>query len=410
MIGIDQHRERILSVAHPLPARRMPIDDTLGLVLAEDVTNRWPVPLFDNSAMDGYAVRVEDAVDGARLRVVGDVPAGSSEDPPVGRGEAVRIMTGAPVPTDATAIVPVEHTDLGVFLSAEPPEEILVTQAPVPGAHIRRRGEDAAAGSVVVAAGNTIGSWQLSSIASAGRDEVLVHPAPRAAVISTGSELIAPGATPQRGQIPESNSRLLAAALRSAGAEVVHVATVPDDDEALRTELARLDADLVVLSGGASVGAFDVVKSVLDGSGSARTPVRFESVAMQPGKPQGFGVADDGALLFCLPGNPVSVAVSFEMFVRPAVCALAGHGELSRPVTVLPAGADWRCPPGRAQVLPVVVRSGAVFPASAGGSGSHLVASLAQASDLAIIPAETERVQEGDPVTVMLVSETQVRA
>lgn len=410
MIPLETHRGRILAAAHPLTPRRHSLERALGLVLAEDVTNRWPVPLFDNSAMDGYAVRTEDAVVGARLRVVADVPAGSAEDPPVREGEAVRIMTGAPVPSDATAIVPVEHTDHGVFLGAEPPSHIVVTQTPVAGAHIRRRGEDAAAGTAVVTSGTVLGPWQLSSIASAGHDEVLVIPAPRAAVISTGSELIAPSETPERGQIPESNSHLLTAALTAAGAQVVHVSTVADDDAALRAELDRIDADLIVLSGGASVGAFDVVKSVLDGTGSDKTPVRFESVAMQPGKPQGFGVSESGALVFCLPGNPVSVAASFEIFVRPAVRRLAGHRDLDRRQVVLPAGAPWRCPPGRTQVLPVTIQAGVVLPASAGGSGSHLVASLARASDLAVIPAETERVEEGDSVTVLMVSETQVLA
>ncbi|MGF6824469.1 molybdopterin molybdotransferase [Microbacterium sp. ZKA21] len=404
MIPLDEHRDRILAAAAPLTPREHALDDARDLVLASPVSTRWPVPLFDNSAMDGYAVRAADAVEGAVLRIVGDVPAGSAEDPRFGDGEAVRIMTGAAVPTDADAIVPVEHTDLGVFTGAVPPERITITRAPAPAAHIRRRGDDAAAGTVVVDAGALLGPWQLASIASAGHDSVIAHPAPRAAVISTGSELVTPGSEPQRGQIPESNSRLLAAALRDAGAVVVRVGSVPDDEAALRAELEAVDADLVVLSGGASVGAFDVVKAVLDVAGSGRGPVRFDAVAMQPGKPQGFGVADDGTLLFCLPGNPVSVAVSFEMFVRPAVRALAGRADRYRPHVTLAAGTSWRCPPGRVQVLPVVIEDGVVVPASAGGSGSHLVASLAHATDLAIVPADTERVETGDLVDVMLVA------
>ncbi|UYO95886.1 molybdopterin molybdotransferase MoeA [Microbacterium sp. M28] len=404
MIPIEEHRSRILAVATPLPPRAHALLSANGLVLADAVSTRWPVPLFDNSAMDGYAVRTADAVEGARLRVVADVPAGSADDPRFGRGEAVRIMTGAAVPTDADAIVPVEHTDLGVVTGAVPPEHITITRAPREAAHIRRRGEDAAAGTVVVDAGTALGPWQLATIASAGHDRVRAHPAPRAAVISTGSELVPAGAEPRRGQIPESNSLLIAAALQDAGAVVVHVGTVPDDEAALRSELAAVDADLVVLSGGASVGAFDVVKAVLDIAGPGRGTVRFDAVAMQPGKPQGFGVAPDGTLLFCLPGNPVSVAVSFEMFVRPAVRSMAGRQDLDRPRTSATVGQGWRCPPGRVQVLPVVFRDGRVVPASAGGSGSHLVASLAQATDFAIVPAETERVETGDLVDVMLVA------
>ncbi|WP_460794966.1 molybdopterin molybdotransferase MoeA [Microbacterium sp. GXF0217] len=404
VISLEEHRDRILTAAAPLAPREHTLENARGLVLASPISTRWPVPLFDNSAMDGYAVRAAEAVQGAVLRIVADVPAGSGEDPRFGEGEAVRIMTGAAVPTDADAIVPVEHTDLGLFTGAVPPETITITRAPAATAHIRRRGEDAAAGTVVVDAGAVLGPWQLAAIASAGHDHVFAHPAPRAAVISTGSELVRPGTEPQRGQIPESNGHLLAAALQDAGADVVRITTVPDDETALRAELAAIDADLVVLSGGASVGAFDVVKAVLDAAGPGRGPVRFDAVAMQPGKPQGFGIADDGTLLFCLPGNPVSVAVSFEMFVRPAVRALAGRSDGRRPHVTLTAGTSWRCPPGRAQVLPVVIEGDRVIPASAGGSGSHLVTSLAHATDFAIIPADTERVETGDLVDVMLVA------
>ncbi len=400
LISIDDHRERILAAAQVLPTQTVPLADALGLVLAEDVTTRWPVPLFDNSAMDGYAVRAADATPGARLRIVGDVPAGSSDDPSFGPGEAVRIMTGAPVPTDADAIVPLEHTDLGTAISETPPAEITVTEQPRPAAHIRRMGEDAEAGSLSVAAGTELGPWQLSSIASAGHDTVTVHRRPRVAVISTGSELVAPGATPARGQIPESNSVLLRAALTSAGADVTRVVTVPDDADELRAEVAAASAesDAIVLSGGASVGAFDVVKAVLGGAS-----VQFERVAMQPGKPQGFGVLD-GTLMFCLPGNPVSVAASVEMFVRPALRAMAGHADIDRPRVVRTAAASWRTPPGRTQILPVIFNDQIVQPATAGGSGSHLVTSLADAEGFAIVPAEVDHVAEGDPVTVMVMS------
>lgn len=406
MISIEAHRDRILAAAQPLPPTKVHLDDAFGLVLAEDVATRWPVPLFDNSAMDGYAVRAADAHVGARLKVTADVPAGSAADPRIREGEAVRIMTGAPVPSDADAIVPVEHTEHAAFGAEISSEGIVITREPALGAHIRRQGEDSAAGTVVVPAGAVIGPWQLAAIASAGHGAVAVHPAPRAAVISTGTELIPPGVEPKRGQIPESNSRMLVAALREAGAEVVHSSTVSDDEDTLRAELAGIDADIIVLSGGASVGAFDVVKAVLEGIGT--DPVRFVNVAMQPGKPQGFGVSNAGALLVCLPGNPVSAAVSFEMFVRCAVRKLAGNGDLDRERVTLPAGREWATPPARTQILPVVIVDGRVWPAAAGGSGSHLVASLAGAKHLAIIPAEVTRVQEADPVTIMRISEGQV--
>ncbi len=397
---VDEHRARILDAAAPLPVEAVPLSEALGRVLASDVRSRWPVPLFDNSAMDGYAVHGVDATAGAELRVVADVPAGSSLDPAIGPGEAARIMTGAPVPTDTDAVVPLEHTDLGTEVRAAAPDRIIVTTAPRPGAHIRRAGEDAEAGSLTVGAGTVLGPWQLSAVASAGHDVVDVRRSPRIAVVSTGSELIAPSGEPLRGQIPESNSVLLASAAAAAGADVVAVHTVADDESDLITVLDGVDVDVVVLSGGASVGAFDVVKAVLDRTGS----IEFGPVSMQPGKPQGFGVGTDGALYFCLPGNPVSVAVSFEMFVRPALLTLAGRSDVDRRRVTRRAAVGWRTPPGRTQVLPVVFDDTTVRPATAGGSGSHLVSSLSVAQALAIVPAGIERVEEGAAVEVMVLT------
>ncbi|MGO1320838.1 MAG: molybdopterin molybdotransferase MoeA, partial [Galactobacter sp.] len=278
---------------------------------------------------------------------------------------------------------------------------IEITAEPKPAAHIRRRGEDIADGAVTLSAGTPLGPWQLGSAASSGYAQVPVHRRPRVAVISTGSELIDPAETPQRGQIPESNSVVLAAALRASGVEVVSVNRVRDDEG---TRLAALvdsaDADAVILSGGASVGAYDVVKETLAPRG-----VRFDKVGIQPGKPQGFGTRDDGALIFALPGNPVAVATCFEVFVRPALRKLAGHTGLFRTEVTRTASTSWKTPPGRAQVLPVVFTvPNAVAPATAGGSGSHLVASLSQAEALALIPAHVERVNEGDDITVMVLS------
>lgn len=400
MITIEEHRARILHAAGRLPAMETALGDARGLVLAADVVSRWPTPLFDNSAMDGYAVRAADATTGAVLRVVADVAAGSDEDPALGQGEAARIMTGAAIPSDADAVVPLEHTDLGTAIRAVAPERIAVLVAPKPGAHFRRRGEDAPEGTVAASSGTPLGPWQLSAIASAGYEHVAVHRAPRVAIISTGTELIAPSGSPWRGQIPESNSVLLSAAVRDAGAVVTSIRVVPDDPTALRHTLDDVDADVVILSGGASVGAFDVVKAVL----GAERGVRFDQVAMQPGRPQGFGVLDSGLIAFCLPGNPVSVAASFEMFVRPALRQMAGFAVIDRPRAVRAAGAAWGSPKGRVQLLPAVFDDMTVRPAVRGGSGSHLVSSLAAATAFAVISAETERVEAGDPVTVMVLS------
>lgn len=400
MITIDEHLARILRAAGRLPSVESSLADAHDRVIAADVISRWPTPLFDNSAMDGYAVRRTDARAGATLRIVADVAAGSGDDPPLGQGEAARIMTGAPVPSDADAVVPLEHTDLGIAVRETAPEQITVLVAPEPGAHIRRRGEDTPAGALAVASGALLGPWQLSAIASAGIDAVTVHRASRVAIISTGSELIAPSGTPRRGQIPESNSVLLSAAACDAGAVVTSIRIVADDPRALHDALDAVDADVVILSGGASVGAFDVVKAVLGGEHG----VRFDQVALQPGRPQGFGVLASGLIAFCLPGNPVSVAASFELFVRPALRQLAGFAVIDRPRIVRAAGAAWASPKGRVQILPAVFDDDTVRPATRGGSRSHLVTSLAAATAFAIVPAETERVEEGDPVTVMVLS------
>jgi len=398
VITLDEHRRRILDAVTPLPAERLPLSAALGRALASEVRSRWPIPLFDASAMDGYAVRQADAASGAVLRVIADVPAGAAGDPALGPGEAVRVMTGAPVPSDADAVVPLEHTDLGTAVQKDAPAHVTVLAPPVHGAHIRRAGEDRGAGEVVVDVGAALTSWQLAAIASCGYDHVLVGSAPRVAVISTGTELVPPASTPVRGQIPESNSVLLAAAVADAGGTITGVHSVPDDPVRLRSTVqdALAASDVVILTGGASVGAFDVVKAVL----GSEYGIRFDSVSMQPGKPQGFGV-HDGVLVFCLPGSPLGMAVSFEVFVRPALRALAGHRVIDRRRMTVPASRSWRARAGKVQLLPVVFDGDRIHPATE-GNGFHPISSLAVAEALAIIPAEVDAVAEGDPVTVML--------
>lgn len=392
MIPVDAHRERILAELRRPDPVEVDLADALDLVLAADVHTRWPVPGFDGSAMDGYAVRSQDARAGAVLRVVADVPAGSPLDPALGPGETARIMTGGAVPTAADAVVPLEDTDLGTRIGHEPPAEITVLEPPRPGAHVRPAGEDAAAGDPVVLAGTTLRPWHLSVVASAGHARVTVHRRPRVAVVCTGSELLRPGIEPGRGQVPESNTLLVSAFLRSVGADVVGVHTVPDDDQVLRDLLDATSADLVVLTGGASVGAFDVARTALEGSGT----VRFEPVALQPGRPQGFGVLPDGLATVALPGNPVAVAVSLELFVGPAVRSLAGRDpEHPRRVTWT-AGVAWRSPAGRTQAVPVRLVDGLVEP-TATHHGRHVEA-LAGAEGLVVVPPEVTHVAAGDQV------------
>ena len=408
---VEEHLDDVLAATAVLPSETVPLDRARGRTLREPVRAAVDIPVFDNSAMDGFAVRFADVAAASAstpvsLRVVADLPAGTDADPALGATEAARIMTGSPVPADADAIVPFEDTAGGLDDSLG---TISVLAAPRgAGAHIRRAGEDARRGDEVLPAGTLLGPLQVAAAAACGVADVVVAAQPRVAVISTGSELVEPGAPLRRGQIPESNSHLLAGLVAEAGAVVVRRASVRDEGGGLEQLLAEVTdaagpdrADVVVFSGGVSAGAYEVVKTTLAES------MAFSKIAMQPGKPQGFGRLPEGALLFGLPGNPVSAAVSFEAFVRPALLRMQGRAVLQRPIVALPAGAAWRTPPGRRQYLPVTIdrtdpREWRAIPATTGGS--HLAGGLGRAEAYAVVPAEVETVAEGDVVDVMLIS------
>lgn len=403
LLTVEEHRERVLAAVTTLPVETVPLAEAVGRTLAAPVLAAHDLPGFDNSSMDGFAVRFVD-VEGAdagnpvTLRVVADLPAGSSDDPSFDAGEAVRIMTGAPVPAAADAIVPFEDTTGGL---ADSLGTVEVRRAPAAsGAFIRRRGGDTRAGDVVLSAGERLGPFALAAAAAAGVADLEVHRRPRVAVVSTGSELVAPGVAPGRGQTPDSNSTLLAALVAGADAEVTVISSLRDDADAIHALLEHAaDVDVIVFSGGVSAGAYEPVRQAL----SER--IAFEKVAMQPGKPQAFGALDDGRLVFGLPGNPVSVAVSFEVFVRPALLALQGRAVVDRRIARLRASETWTTPPGRRQYLPAAIDlvAGTVRPATAGGSGSHLAASLARAEAFAIVPADVSTVSAGDALDVMLI-------
>jgi molybdopterin molybdotransferase len=407
MISVDEHLAAVLEATPVLEAVERPVSAARGRTLREPLRAAVDLPVFDNSAMDGFAVRFSDVADAsadapATLRVIADLPAGTSLDPSLAPGEAARIMTGAPVPTDADTIVPFEGTAGGL---ADSLGEVSVLQAPGgPGAHVRRRGDDASAGDVLLEPGVVLGPLQLAAASGAAVPAVVVGRMPRVAVVSTGSELVEPGQPLLHGQIPESNSELLAGLCAEAGAEVVLRLSVSDDGDGPREAIAaaeQLGADVVVFSGGVSAGAYEVVKATLGDS------MRFVKVRMQPGKPQGFGRTPAGTLLFGLPGNPVSAAVSFEAFVRPALLRMQGRSGLRRPVLTLPAASAWRTPPGRAQYLPVTIdhsdpRAWTVTPATRGAS--HLVGGLGRAEAYAVVPAGVEAIAAGDLVDVMLIT------
>ena len=418
--SVDEHLADILATVRPLEPIELQLLDAQGCVLVEDVTVPAALPPFDNSSMDGYAVRVADVAGAtgefpAVLTVVGDVAAGADGLPEVGPGQAARIMTGAPLPPGAEAVVPVEWTDggagegaaTGMRAASSAPEgaagEVRVHRAAEAGAHVRRAGSDVSAGELAHAAGTVLGPPQLGLLAAIGRGTVRVRPRPRVVVLSTGSELVQPGEELGPGQIHDSNSFALAAAARDAGALAYRVGAVADDAESLRSTIEDqlIRADLLVTTGGVSVGAYDVVKEALTADGQ----VDFRKLAMQPGKPQGFGaIGPEQIPLLALPGNPVSSYVSFELFVRPAIRALMGLDDLHRPVVraTLKADAPLSSPSGRRQYLRGAYdsESGTVTPV--GGAGSHLIAALAQADCLLVVPEDRTSADPGEELDVVL--------
>jgi molybdopterin molybdotransferase len=321
MTSVDDHLARILDGIEPLPDFPQPLMDALGAAVAEDVVAPIDLPSFDNSAMDGYAVSYDDVATATEetpvyLPVVGEIGAGQAQLLAMSPGTAVKIMTGAPVPAGADSVVPYEWTDRGVA-------QVRIDQAPTIGQHIRPAGEDVSVGDVLVSQGTVLGPRRLGLLAAVGRAAVRSRPRPRVVVISTGSELREPGTELGHDSIYDGNSFLLAAAARQAGAIAYRVGIVPDEPraflDALNDQLVR--ADVVVTRGGVSQGDYDVVKEALAPLGT----VWFGGVAMQPGKPQGFGhVGEDRTPIFTLPGNPVSSYISFEQFVLPALRKLMG--------------------------------------------------------------------------------------
>ncbi|MGW1954045.1 molybdotransferase-like divisome protein Glp [Streptomyces sp. NPDC001920] len=423
--SVDEHLEDILATVRPLEPIELQLLDAQGCVLVDDVTVPVSLPPFDNSSMDGYAVRVADVAGASEefpavLEVVGDVAAGQAELLHVGPGQAARIMTGAPLPPGAETVVPVEWTDgglgegpvTGMRARSLAPEaaagEVHVYRPAEARAHVRAEGSDVKAGVRALEAGTVLGPPQIALLAAIGRGSVRVRPRPRVVVLSTGSELVQPGEKLADGQIYDSNSFALTAAARDAGAIAYRVGAVADDAETLRSTIEDqlVRADLMVTTGGVSVGAYDVVKEALSHVGDEDEPgsgVEFRKLAMQPGKPQGFGsIGPDHIPLLALPGNPVSSYVSFELFVRPAIRTLMGLDDVHRPSTTAKLVADeaLSSPKGRRQFLRGTYVDGEVRPV--GGAGSHLIAALAHADALIVVPEDVESVEPGAEVEVVL--------
>lgn len=397
MIPVEHHLEACLALVEPLAPVPLPLLEAVGLLVAEPVVAGWPCPPFDNSAMDGFAVHGPDvagATDATpvQLPVVGEVVAGPGSPAPLAPGTAVRIMTGAPVPPGTGLVVPLEWTAPGTDAG-----HVLVQRTAPVGTYLRRAGDDVRAGEQVLAPGARVTPRTVALLASVGRATVSVRPRPRVAVLSTGAELVPAGAAPGPGLVPDTNGPALAAAVAAAGARCVHVGLVDDDPHrfAAALETAAVTADVVVTSGGVSMGTRDVVKEALAGLGT----VAFARVAMQPGMPQGHGtVGARRTPLFALPGNPVSAQVAFELFVRPVLRRLAGETTLHRTPFTATAATGWTSPGGKRQYVRAAVRQGphGALVEPVGRQGSHLVADLAAADCLAVVPEGCTLVRPGD--------------
>ena len=395
MITVEQHLNRILDTVQVIRPFEQGVLDAQACVLAEDVTARVSLPGFTNSAMDGYAVHAADVATASPdspvvLPVVNDIAAGNTKPLSLATGQTMRIMTGAPMPRGADAVVPVEATDGGIV-------RVTINARSVVGQHVREEGEDVVAGTTVLRRGTLLGPGQIALLAAAGVARVRVVPRPRVVVISTGDELVEIGRTPGFGLIVDSNSLMLSAAVTAVGATPYVVGGVPDDarvlTETLEGQLVR--ADVVVTTGGVSMGAYDTVKEVLSRVGT----MQFDKVAMRPGMPQGFGLLGEQQVpVFTLPGNPVSALVSFHVFVAPALRAMAGRPEPSWPPGYVPAVAaePLRSAPGKMEFLRVVLDDDRAR--LAGGQGSHMLGALAAADALAVIPAEVTEVREGEAI------------
>lgn len=378
-----------------LPAVRVALADALGSVVAAPVVADATVPPFANSAMDGYAIKAADTIGApVLLSVIGTLGAGHPAEATVQAGQALRIMTGAPIPMGADCVVPIEQTRAGGDL-------VTVESQVRAGACIRRAGDDVMAGDVVAAKGSVLGPAHLGVLASIGVQRVTIHRKPRVGVLSTGDELVASGAL-RPGQIRDSNRPALMALVHEAGFEAVDYGVVSDDPHRLRShiESAVVSCDVLMTSGGVSVGDLDHMKLVLDQLGD----MRWFQIAIKPGKPFAFGVVA-GTPVFALPGNPVASMVSFELLVRPAIRRMAGHTGLGRIVIKAAAAEPFpRKQDGKThfvRVLATQARDLSWVARSAGGQLSHQLAAMSAANGLAVIP-DGDGVKTGDHLPVML--------
>jgi molybdopterin molybdotransferase len=398
-IAVDRAQALVLDATGMLASETVAARDALGRVLAEDVRSDRTLPPADVSAMDGYALRTPQPA-GAVLPVVYEVPAGGRAPRPLAAGEAARILTGAPLPPEADAVVRQEDTD------REGPR-VRLRVAPRPGEHVRPAGEDVRAGETVLAAGNVLRAAHLGMLAALGRSVVQVHQRPRVALLSGGDELVEPDRPVAGGRIVSSNSYSLAAQCREVGAEPVYLGIARDAPEDLERALrGGLRCDVLVSSAGVSVGDHDHVRAVLEKLGCRLV---FWGVRMKPGFPTAFGrfEGEAGPLVFGLPGNPVSAMVTFEQFVRPALLKMTGHARLFRPLLEVRVGETLEKGAGRLHFVRVRLtrRDGELVAMQAGNQSSGVLRSMLDATGLLVFPAEATRLERGARARVQLLDE-----
>ncbi len=403
MLSVKEARTQILSHCQSVGSESVPLASCAGRVLAADIAALYDLPLFDNSAMDGFAIRAEDAsASPTTLRVVADIPAGSAPSVTLARGAAARIMTGAQIPAGANAVIPVEDTDVDRARTGDSaPETVSFTKPVKPGDNIRLRGMDVRAGEIVLSKGHHLKPQDLGLLATFGLANVIVHKKPRVALLSSGDELLGVDAPLEAGKIRDSNSYTLAAAIEAAGAQAIRLGVARDSREAVMALLdkaAAEDVDLILSSAGVSVGTFDFIKDVVETNGG----MDFWRVNMRPGKPLAFGNYR-GINFIGLPGNPVSAFVGFEVFVRPALERMGGRMDGGRQtVRVRSEGeieSDGRESYLRAKILK---ENGILSARLTGHQGSGNLLSLVQADALLIIPAGVKCVPAGQEVDAIL--------
>ena len=407
-LSVQRALKIVLDSVAALPAERVPLLDSLQRILAEPIIAGHDLPLFPNSSMDGYAVLASDVSHAAEekpvnLKVIGDIAAGSPSSVSLVKRCAARITTGAPLPDGADAVVPVEHTDEPWRGSSRPLPEIISIKHPVrPGDYVRWPGEDVKEGRTVLAAGSVIRPQEIGLMAALGHDNVLVTQRPKVGILATGDELVDIAQPLNPGKIRDSNSYIQAAQVASVNAEPVNLGVATDTEEAVRERLQEgltRGVDLFVSSAGVSVGAYDVVKTVIERDGL----LKFWRVRMRPGKPLTFGQYQ-GVPYLGLPGNPVSAMVSFERFARPAILKMAGHKKLERPSLEVRMRDEVRSDGRESYIRAIVKRQGNDYWATTtGGQGSHMVSSLVKANALVIVPEGVQVVKVGKKLTAIMI-------